>query len=92
VPHATTLVDNSDQATISRGKEWLRDIKPPQESLIAFLNEIQATFFSGPSNIAGPGKLSIIFLFAEASVSGVSGVSGYLGSDITMITILVRQA
>jgi hypothetical protein len=67
VPHATTPVDNSVQATISRGKEWLRDIKPPQESLIAFLNKIQATFFSGPSNIAGTGMLSIIFLFAEAS-------------------------
>jgi hypothetical protein len=48
VPHATAPVDNSAQATISRDKEWLRDIKPPQESLISFLNKIQATLFFWP--------------------------------------------
>jgi hypothetical protein len=57
-------MDNSAHAMISRGKEWLRDIRPPQESLIVFhqqsgiLNSIRnlSTLFYGPSNIAGPGS------------------------------------
>jgi hypothetical protein len=63
VLHATTPVDNNVQATVSRGKEWLRDMKPPQESLIAFhqpsgfLNKIQATLFFWPEQYRRTWKL-----------------------------------
>jgi hypothetical protein len=36
--------------------------------------ETHGSFFSGPSNIAGSGKLSIIFLLAEAS-DGLGGAA-----------------
>jgi hypothetical protein len=74
VPHAAAPIDNSVQARISRSEEF-RDMKPPQQSLIAFhqpsgfLNKIQTTFLSGPSNTAGLRNLSIIFLLAASAPS-----------------------
>jgi hypothetical protein len=71
VPHATAPIDNSAQPTISRAKEWLRDMKPPGELLIAFHQRVgflnSSELFFRPEQYRTTGKVVNHLLSAEAS-------------------------
>ena len=89
VPHAAAPSNHSSHTTIKRGEECMRDMKPPPKSRLLCVSKQRSkkirlkntVVVRGPSNSAGAGKLSIIFLSAECrGVVSLALGSAALGS------------